>query len=58
MTLFFNLLNNNFLSQDLVIYGVFTGTVSILGYFIFILRLGRIIIYFNKRFYNLKQSIY
>jgi len=52
------LLNHNFLSQDLVFYGVFTGIVSILGYFIFILRLGRTIIYFNKRFYNLKQSIY
>lgn len=58
MILYFNLLNNNFLSQDFFFYGVFTVTLSIIGYLIFIIRLGSIIISYNKRFKNLKQSIY
>jgi hypothetical protein len=45
MNLFYNLLN--FLSNNLEILGVFTGTASILGFLIFILRLVSIIIYFN-----------
>jgi len=50
MTLFYNYLHNNFLTHDLAYFGVFTGTASILGYLIFTLRLGSIIIYFNKIF--------
>lgn len=50
MTLLYNLLNNNFLTHNLVFFGVFTGTASILGYLIFILRLGSIIIYLIKYF--------
>jgi len=44
---------NYFTDNNLVIFGVFTGTVSILGYLFIIHRLWRIIIYFNKRFSNL-----
>lgn len=49
MNLFYNLLNNNFLSNNLEILGVFTGTASILGFLIFILRLVSIIICFNHK---------
>jgi hypothetical protein len=56
MTLFYNLLNNNFLTHDLVFFGVFTGAASILGYLIFILRLGSIIIYFNQIFIILSNE--
>ena len=56
MTLYFNLLNNNFLTQDLIIFGIFTGTASILGYLIFILRLGNIIIYFYQIFFSINLS--
>nr|YP_009487216.1 hypothetical protein [Russula abietina]AWB36118.1 hypothetical protein [Russula abietina] len=55
MTWFNNLLNNNFLTHDLVYFGVFTGTASLLGYLIFILRLSSIIIYFDKYFINLSN---
>jgi hypothetical protein len=58
MTLFHNLLNNNLLTHDWLFLGLFSCTTSLLGYLIFILRLGSIMIYFNQIFYNLKQSIY
>lgn len=47
------LLNYTFnyaLDNGLLFWGVFTGTASILGYLIFILRLGSIIIYFINIF--------
>jgi hypothetical protein len=57
MTLFYNLLNTNFINHDLVFFWIFTGTASILGYLIFIIRLGSIIIYFYQIFFKLKQTI-
>jgi hypothetical protein len=56
MTFFYNLLNNNFLSHDLVIFGVFTGTASVLQYLIFILRLGSLLNILNKYFINLSNQ--
>jgi len=53
------LLNYTFnyaLDNGLLFWGVFTGTASILGYLIFILRLGSIIIYFIKYFLNLSNQ--
>jgi hypothetical protein len=56
MILINNLLNNNLITHDLVFFGVLTSTASILGYLIFILRLGNIIIYFIKYFLNLSNK--
>jgi len=56
MTLFYNLLNNHFLNNNFLIFGVFTGTASILGYLIFIVRLGSIIIYLNEKFIILSNK--
>ena len=55
MTLILNWLNNHLITHDLILLGVFTGTASLLGYLIFILRLGNIIIYFYPIYFNLKQ---
>lgn len=56
MTFLYHLLNNHFLIHELVFLDVFTSTASILCYLIFILRLGTIIIYFNKIFFKLNLS--
>jgi hypothetical protein len=51
--------NYNF-DNELIFFGVFIGTASILWYSFVILRLGRIIIYFNQIYFKFKpkQSIY
>jgi hypothetical protein len=42
--------------MDYYFFGVFTGTASILGYLIFILRLGNILIFLIKYFLNLSNQ--
>jgi hypothetical protein len=47
---------SNFIFEGITIWGVFTGIASILGYLIFIIRLGSIIIYLIKNFLNLSNQ--
>lgn len=47
---------NYILDNGLLFWGLFTGTTSILGYLIFIIRLGNILIYFNQIFLNLSNQ--
>jgi hypothetical protein len=56
MTLFYNLLNNNLINQEIVIFGLFTGIASILGYLIFIFKLNNIIISVIKYFIILNNQ--